>query len=134
LEEIERVIAAGSAIVNPAVKAVTENVVVSRIVLVTLLGLAVPSQRKAILVRIHLLVCLYNFLDSNDKLIVGRDRETPSERPRLQLQPRSSTGAQSSEAPRSNKSNPFGGAKPIDSDEALKKLEEKRKTKDQGEQ
>ncbi|CAM0140514.1 unnamed protein product [Umbelopsis sp. WA50703] len=65
------------------------------------------------------------------------NRDAPSERPRLQLQPRSSTGggaSQTSEAPRSNKSNPFGAAKPIDSDEALKRLEEKRKPKEQGEQ
>ncbi|KAH8553651.1 hypothetical protein BGW37DRAFT_518592 [Umbelopsis sp. PMI_123] len=63
----------------------------------------------------------------------GRDRDAPSERPRLNLQPRSTTGGgQSSEAPKSNRSNPFGGAKPIDSDEALKKLEERRKAKDQG--
>ncbi|KAJ2962510.1 hypothetical protein NQZ79_g2372 [Umbelopsis isabellina] len=64
-------------------------------------------------------------------------RDAPSERPRLQLQPRSSTGggaSQASDAPRSNKSNPFGAAKPIDSDEALKRLEEKRKPKDQEEQ
>jgi RNA recognition motif-containing protein len=60
----------------------------------------------------------------------GRDREAPSERPRLHLQPRSTSGAQSSDAPRASKGNPFGGAKPIDSDEALKKLEERRKAKD----
>ncbi|KAG2172264.1 hypothetical protein INT43_004805 [Umbelopsis isabellina] len=65
-------------------------------------------------------------------------RDGPSERPRLQLQPRSSTGgggaSQANDAPRSNKSNPFGAAKPIDSDEALKRLEDKRKPKDQEEQ
>ncbi|CAO3689283.1 unnamed protein product [Umbelopsis ramanniana] len=64
-------------------------------------------------------------------------RDAPSERPRLNLQPRSSAGgggAQSSEAPKSNRSNPFGGAKPVDSDEALKKMDERRKAKDQGEE
>jgi len=61
-------------------------------------------------------------------------RDAPSERPRLQLQPRSSAGGPASDAPKSNKASPFGGAKPIDSDEALKKLEERRKNRDQGAQ
>ncbi|RUS31719.1 hypothetical protein BC938DRAFT_477220 [Jimgerdemannia flammicorona] len=65
---------------------------------------------------------------------------SPSTRPRLQLQARStgSPTASSATAPppatetyqTSKKPNPFGDAKPIDSDEAIRRVEEKRKQRE----
>lgn len=57
---------------------------------------------------------------------VGRD--APAERPRLQLKPRSvdNVKEQSAQTPSSSsKANPFGAAKPVDTDSALKRIEEK---------
>ncbi|RHZ83031.1 hypothetical protein Glove_100g12 [Diversispora epigaea] len=58
----------------------------------------------------------------------------PPMRKRLELKPRGSTTTTSpnepTALPRSNKPNPFGEAKPIDSDEALRRVEERRKQKE----
>jgi len=55
----------------------------------------------------------------------------PPMRKKLELKPRSSTTVSNETvAPRSSKPNPFGEAKPIDSDEALRRVEERRKQKE----
>ncbi|KAF7730202.1 hypothetical protein EC973_002810 [Apophysomyces ossiformis] len=52
--------------------------------------------------------------------------EAPAERPRLQLQPRTVDSTKTDDYARSSKPNPFGAAKPVDTSEALKRVEEKR--------
>ncbi|KAI9488317.1 hypothetical protein BDB00DRAFT_791961 [Zychaea mexicana] len=53
-------------------------------------------------------------------------RDAPAERPRLNLKPRSTDApASSSAASSNNKPSPFGAAKPVDTDSALKKIEDK---------
>ncbi|KAI9268029.1 hypothetical protein BDA99DRAFT_504673 [Phascolomyces articulosus] len=56
-------------------------------------------------------------------------RDAPAERPRLNLKPRSadlpSSGGSNQQA--SNKPNPFGAAKPVDTESVLKKVEDKLK-------
>ncbi|CDS03401.1 hypothetical protein LRAMOSA00803 [Lichtheimia ramosa] len=56
----------------------------------------------------------------------GRN-DAPAERPRLNLKPRTvdTPPAASTESPQSNKPNPFGAAKPVDTEEALKRIEDK---------
>ncbi|CAB5205902.1 unnamed protein product [Rhizophagus irregularis] len=56
---------------------------------------------------------------------------SPPMRKKLELKPRSSaTVPNENVAPRSSKPNPFGEAKPIDTDEALRRVEERRKQKE----
>ncbi|CAO3609781.1 unnamed protein product [Cunninghamella echinulata] len=57
----------------------------------------------------------------------GGNNSRPNERPRLNLQPRSTdtNNANKSSGDSSNKPSPFGGAKPVDTAEALKRAEEK---------
>ena len=54
-------------------------------------------------------------------------RDAPAERPRLNLKPRSADlpSAGSSAQTNSNKPNPFGGAKPVDTESVLQKVEKK---------
>ncbi|KAI8988271.1 hypothetical protein BDF20DRAFT_854780 [Mycotypha africana] len=54
-------------------------------------------------------------------------RDRPAERPRLNLKPRTVDNAASSgtTAQKSSKPDPFGGARPVDTDKVLKKVEEK---------
>ncbi|KAI8375272.1 hypothetical protein EDC96DRAFT_496653 [Choanephora cucurbitarum] len=54
------------------------------------------------------------------------NRERPSERPRLNLKPRTvDTASGSSGQNSSNKPDPFGGAKPVDTDRVLRDIEKK---------
>lgn len=57
--------------------------------------------------------------------------DRPSERPRLNLKPRTVDAAASS-APKSagSKPDPFGGAKPVDTDKALHDLEKKHESEE----
>lgn len=53
-------------------------------------------------------------------------RDRPSERPRLNLKPRTvDTAASSAPKSASSKPDPFGGAKPVDTDKVLNELEKK---------
>ncbi|GES83664.1 RNA-binding domain-containing protein [Rhizophagus clarus] len=57
---------------------------------------------------------------------------SPPMRKKLELKPRSSAAVSNENiAPRSSKPNPFGEARPIDTDEALRRVEERRKQKEQ---
>lgn len=60
-------------------------------------------------------------------LYVSGRNDAPAERPRLNLKPRTvdTPPAASTESPQSNKPNPFGAAKPVDTEEALKRIEDK---------
>lgn len=57
---------------------------------------------------------------------LGRN-DAPAERPRLNLKPRTvdTPPAASTQGSQSNKPNPFGAAKPVDTEEALKRIEDK---------
>jgi translation initiation factor 4B len=70
--------------------------------------------------------------NSNNIRAVTTDTGTsPPVRKKLELKPRSSTAVPNETAtPRSSKPNPFGEAKPIDTDEALRRVEERRKQKE----
>jgi len=70
--------------------------------------------------------------NSNNIRAVTTDTGTsPPMRKKLELKPRSSTVVSNETAtPRSSKPNPFGEAKPIDTDEALRRVEERRKQKE----
>jgi translation initiation factor 4B len=61
----------------------------------------------------------------NDRF--GGNQDRPAERPRLNLKPRSVENATDSASTpsKANKPDPFGGAKPVDTDKALKDLEKK---------
>ncbi|EXX54603.1 uncharacterized protein OCT59_026205 [Rhizophagus irregularis] len=73
--------------------------------------------------------------NSNNIRASATDTDTtdtsPPMRKKLELKPRSSaTVPNENVAPRSSKPNPFGEAKPIDTDEALRRVEERRKQKE----
>jgi translation initiation factor 4B len=73
--------------------------------------------------------------NSNNIRAVATDTDTsPPVRKKLELKPRSSSVASNetneTATPRSSKPNPFGEAKPIDSDEGLRRAEERRKQKE----
>lgn len=56
----------------------------------------------------------------------NRRRDAPAERPRLNLLPRSAPGNKTDEAgAKSNKSSPFGQAKPVDTNKFLDRVEDK---------
>ncbi|KAG0176997.1 hypothetical protein DFQ28_007265 [Apophysomyces sp. BC1034] len=52
--------------------------------------------------------------------------EAPTERPRLNLKPRTVDSSKAEDQTRSQKPSPFGAARPVDTTEALKRIEEKR--------
>jgi hypothetical protein len=70
--------------------------------------------------------------NSNNIRALATDTDTsPPMRKKLELKPRSSAAVPNENvAPRSSKPNPFGEAKPIDTDEALRRVEERRKQKE----
>jgi len=68
---------------------------------------------------------------NNIRAVTTETGTSPPMRKKLELKPRSSTVVSNeTTTPRSSKPNPFGEAKPIDTDEALRRVEERRKQKE----
>lgn len=108
-------------VVNSEKVAVVDSVVV--VVVVTPLGVIVAATALVAVVSLDINIKqVIQMLITYEYIVLDR----PSERPRLNLKPRTVDSAPSA-APRSagSKPDPFGGAKPVDTDKALHEIEKK---------
>lgn len=120
-------LSASPAVVSVAAAvASTARIADSSAVSVTLRGAVVllrSVRAKVALVSFKILsgCCICEVYDSPMPL----GRNAPTERPRLNLKPRTSDAPRDTGASSGSKASPFGAARPVDTDTALKRVEEK---------